>query len=62
MLVTGPPTDEILEAEWVISPAADGTTLVVIAVNRLPLNQEVHVWVRTPSGDVLFAPFTLYPY
>jgi len=62
VLVTRPPTDEILEAEWTINPAADGATLVVIAVNRLPLDEEIHVWVRTPSGDVLFAPFTLYPY
>ncbi|MFC2078130.1 Ig-like domain-containing protein, partial [Candidatus Bipolaricaulota bacterium] len=62
VLVTGPPADEILEAEWTISLAEDGTILIEIVPNRLPLNEEIYVWARTPSGDLLFVPYLLYPY
>ena len=62
VLVTRPPWDEILEADWSIGVGEDGDLLVEIAVNGLPLDQEIHAWVRTPSGDLLFAPFKLYPY
>jgi len=62
VLVTRPPNDEVHEAEWTIGASEAGDILVEIATNRLPLDVEFHVWVRTPSGDVLFAPFLLYPY
>jgi len=62
ILVTRPPSDEILETDWSLSVAEAGDVLLEIAVNWLPLDEEIHVWVRTPSGDLLFAPFLLYPY
>jgi len=62
VVVTRPPLDEVLEAEWSLIEADDGAILVEVAVNRLPLNEEIHIWARTPSGDVLFAPFLFYPY
>ena len=62
VVVTRPPQDEVLEAEWTLGEDDDGSVVVEVAANRLPLNVEIHVWVRTPSGDLLFAPFLLYPY
>jgi hypothetical protein len=62
IVVTRPPHDEVLEAEWTVGGSDAGDILVEIATNRLPLDEELHVWVRTPSGDLLFAPFLLYPY
>jgi len=62
VVVTRPPHDEVLEADWTIALSEDGDILIEIATNWLPLNEELHVWVRTPSGDLLFAPSLLYPY
>jgi len=62
IVVTRPPNDQILDAEWSIGNAQDGALVAELDASRLPLDEEFHVWVRTPSGDLLFAPFLLDPY
>ena len=62
VLVTRPPVDETLDADWTLDTMESGDLAVEIDVRGLPLDEPIHVWVRTPSGDVLFAPFLLYPY
>ena len=62
VVVTKPPADEIIEAEWSLVVGDDGDLRLELAIHRLPLDQDIHVWVRTPSGDLLFAPLVLYPY
>jgi len=61
-MVTRPPDDEVLETDWSIDLSEDGDITIEVAVNRPPLNMDLHIWVRTPSGDLLFAPVLLYPY
>ena len=61
VVVTTPALDEVQMAEWTVERADDGDTIVRIASNQLPITL-VHMWVRTPSGDLLFAPVELYPY
>ncbi len=60
--VTRPAADTVLEAEWTITAEESGDLIVEVTTNTLPLNEELHVWVRTPSGDLLLAPVLLYPY
>ncbi|MFC2082458.1 Ig-like domain-containing protein [Candidatus Bipolaricaulota bacterium] len=50
-----------LEAAWSVTQIA-GTMVVTIQTNTLPMNVELGVWIRTPTGGVLFAPYLLYPY
>jgi hypothetical protein len=54
--------DEVVAAQWDVTGQEDGSTAVTIQTNTLPLNTELHVWVRTPTGDVLFASYVLYPH
>ena len=62
VLVSRPALDEIFEVEWTTRVVETGEILVEVATNLLPPSAEIYVWIRTPSGDVLFVPVVLYPY
>ncbi|MCK5248244.1 hypothetical protein KAR02_15165, partial [Candidatus Bipolaricaulota bacterium] len=62
VVVTQSINDDILPAEWDVIKQEDGSIAVTIQTNRLPLDTTLYVWVRTPTADVLFVPYLLYPY
>ena len=62
VVVTQGINDDVLPVEWDVIKQEDGSIAVIIQTNRLPLNTTVYVWVRTPTADVLFVPYLVYPY
>jgi len=62
VVVTHPTSDTVLKPTWTIRTEESGGLAIEVAANALPINEEIHVWVRTPSGDLLCAPVLLYPY
>ncbi|MFC2082459.1 Ig-like domain-containing protein [Candidatus Bipolaricaulota bacterium] len=62
VVVTRDVSDEIFGIEWDVVSQEDGSTLITLQSNQLPLNVPISIWVRTPTGGVLFAPYLLYPY
>ncbi len=62
LVVTRPATDTVLVPEWRMTAQESGGLMVEVATNELPLNEEIHVWVTTPLGELLLASVLLYPY
>ena len=60
VLVTRPPSDEVLEADWTLEATDSGGIAVRVFTNGFRIG-EILVWVRTPSGDVLVAPISINP-
>jgi len=60
VLVTRPGPEYVAEVEWTIEVADSGDTEIRVSLEGLR-NGEIYVWVRTPSGDVLIAPFGIGP-
>ncbi|TFH07031.1 MAG: lamin tail domain-containing protein, partial [Candidatus Atribacteria bacterium] len=62
VVVTMPGSEVAIPVEWMIEELTTGEPQVIVQTSILPLNVTLYLWVRTPTGDVLFAPYLLYPY
>ena len=47
-----------IAADWTIEESADGVVMVRIRSDELPAG-EIHVWVRTPTGELIVATYVV---
>jgi hypothetical protein len=53
-------SNEPLDVDWSVEDGTPGE--IILHVHAVgPPSSEIHVWVRTPSGEVLVAPITVNP-
>jgi hypothetical protein len=60
VLVLRSPSDEVVDTDWALGVTDNGDIAIRILVDGLT-HGEIHVWVRTPSGDLLVAPISISP-
>ncbi|MCK4571220.1 hypothetical protein KAT84_04630, partial [Candidatus Bipolaricaulota bacterium] len=53
---------DVQPAAWDVGKVEGGDTNVTVFTSLLQLDVRLHLWIRTPTGDVLFAPILVYPY
>ena len=52
------PEGEVLVSDWELVRSVRGRVVIVVVSDRLPLGR-IDIWIRTPTGELLLAPYTI---